>query len=264
MKLLRLHIIFAAVLLLGGCKSKTCVENRNDFAKYYGQYRLSGNFVLYDLKKDKYIYYNQAQAQQAYPPGGTFKIFLSLVGFETKNIKSPGVDVTELKTTWKPEHEAKAVYQNSTVHYYEDLSHNIGQSEIKNWMDKVQYGNEDTTGGIPHFWQSDGLKISSDEQIGFLRKLYEHKLPFEPVNMEKVKGMMTIRDTLGYTLKGKTGWAMQDNQDIGWFVGYIETKNDTYFFANCIQSTDPGNPYFETARTDIAYKIFENLKLIPN
>ena len=263
MKLIRLHIIFVVVILLGGCKSKTCVENRNDFAKYYSQYRLSGNFVLYDLKKDKYIYYNQAQAQQAYPPGGTFKIFLSLVGFETGNIQSPGIDVTELKTTWKPEREAKAAYKASTVHYYEILSHNIGVSEIKNWMDKVQYGNADTTGGIPDFWQNGGLKISSDAQVDFIRKLYEHKLPFSEGNIEKVKGMMEITDTMGYSLKGKTGWAEEDNADIGWFVGYIETKEDTFFFANCIQSTDPGNPYFENARMDIAYKIFQNLKIIP-
>ena len=264
MRSFRLHIFFAIVLLIGGCKSKTCVENRSDLGKYYTQYRLSGNFVLYDLKKDKYIYYNQAQAQQPYPPGGTFKIFLSLVGFETGNIKTPGIDVPELKTTWSPEREAKSVYKSSTIHYYEELSRSIGEAEIKNWIDKAQYGNGDTTGGIPKFWQNGGLKISSDEQIGFLRKLYEHKLPFSAVNTERVKGMMSIKDTLGYSLKGKTGWAEQDNVDIGWFVGFIETKDDTFFFANCVQSTDPGNPYFETARTDIAYKIFENLKLIPN
>ena len=265
MKQFRLHIIFAVVLAISGCKSKTCVENRSDLAKYYNQYRLSGNFVMYDVKRDKYIYYNQAQAQQAYPPGGTFKLFLSLVGFETGNIKSPGVDVTELKTTWKPEKEAKAAYRSTTVHYYEELSNNIGQTVIKSWLDKVQYGNQDTTGGIPRFWQEGGgLKISSDQQVAFLRKLYDHKLPFAYVNMEKVKGMMTIEDTLGYSLKGKTGWAQEDNEDIGWFVGYIETKDDTFFFANNIQSSDPGNPYFENARMDIAYKIFRELKVIPN
>ncbi len=264
MKSISLYIVLAFALAFGGCKNKTCIENRSDFAKYYSQYRLSGNFVLYDLKKDKYIYYNQGQAQQAYPPGGTFKLFLSLVGFETGNIQSPGVDVSELKTTWKPEREAKAVYQSSSVHYYEILSHNIGQPEIKNWMDKVQYGNADTSGGIPRFWQNGGLKISSDAQVAFMRRLYEHKLPFSEVNMEKVKGMMAIEDTMGYSLKGKTGWAEEDNEDIGWFVGYIETKDDTFFFANCIQSTDPGNPYFENARMDIAYKIFHNLRIIPD
>lgn len=259
-----LHIIFAVSIFLSGCKSKTCIENRSDFAKYYNQYRLSGNFVMYDLKRDKYIYYNQAQAQQAYPPGGTFKLFLSLVGFETGNIKSPGIDVPELKTTWKPEREAKSAYQGTSVHYYEELSRNIGKDEIKSWLDSVQYGNADTTGGIPKFWLGGGLKITSDEQLGFLRKMYEHKLPFSTVNTEKVKGMMAIKDTSGYSLKGKTGWAEQDNQDIGWFVGYVETKDDTYFFVNCIQSSDPGNPYFENARMGITYKILQNLKIMPN
>ena len=265
MKQSGLHIICVVVLLMGGCKNKTCIESRNDFAKYYSEYRLSGNFVMYDLKKDKYIYYNQAQAQQAYPPGATFKLFLSLVGFETGNINSPGTDAGDaIKSTWNHEHVGRDPYQNSTVHFYDDLTHKIGQPGLKDWMDKVQYGNADTTGGIPGFWQTGGLKISSDGQIAFLRKLHDNKLPFSAENMEKVRGMMVIRDTTGYSLKGKTGWAEQDNQDIGWYIGYVETKDDTFFFVNCIQSADPGNPYFENARVDIVNKIFQNLHVIPN
>lgn len=263
MKSIRLYIVIATVLFISGCKSRTCIENRNDFAKYYSEYRLSDNFVIYDLKKDKYIYYNQAQTQTAYPPGSTFKLFLSLVGFETGNIKTPETDVPDMKITWKPEHEVKSAYRNSVVHYYEGLTRRIGEPEIKHWLDKVQYGNADTTGGIPGFWQTGGLKITANEQIGFLRRMYEHKLPFSASGIEKVEGMMAIKDTMGYSIKGKTGWAEQDNQDIGWFIGYIETKNDTYFFANCIQSSDPGNSYFENARMNIAYRIFQDLKIIP-
>ena len=259
------YIFFVIALLLGGCKNKTCVESRNDFAKYYSEYRLSGNFVMYDLKRDRYTYYNQAQAKQAYPPGATFKLFLSLVGFETGNINTTGAEgLDQIKTTWNHEHLAKDPYQNSTVHYYDDLTRKIGKQEIKMWMDKVPYGNADTTGGIPGFWQTGGLKITADEQIAFLRRLYEHKLPFSAENAERVKGMLTLKDTSGYSLKGKTGWAEQDNQDIGWFIGYVETKEDTYFFANCIQSADPGNPYFENARVDIVNKILQDMKLIPN
>ena len=260
-----LYILFAIVLLMGGCKNKTCYETRSDFGKYYSQYQLSGSFVLYDLRRDKYIYYNQAQAHQAYPPGATFKLFLSLVGFETGNIKSEGNEpIDQAKASWMPEHDRRSQYQNSTVYYYDDLTRKIGAPEIKTWMDKVSYGNADTTGGIPGFWQTGGLKINSDQQIEFLRKLHDHKLPFSSVNMDKVNAMLAMKDTTGYSLKGKTGWAEQENQDIGWFVGYVETKDDTFFFANCIQSSDPGNPYFENARTDIVFKIFQNLKLIPN
>jgi beta-lactamase class D len=263
MKYLPLYIIFA-VVLLPGCKSKTRIETRNDFGKYYSEYQLSGNFVMYDLKRDKYIYYNQPQAQQAYPPGATFKLFLSLVGFETGNIKTEGIDAPDqVKTNWKPEHERKNPYQNSSVYYYDELTRKIGAGQIKQWMDKVPYGNADTTGGVPGFWLNGGLKISPDEQISFLRRLHDHKLPFSDVNMDRVKGMMAITDTTGYSLKGKTGWAEQENQDIGWFVGYVETKDDTFFFANCVQSSDPGNPYFENARMDIVYKIFQDLCLIP-
>jgi beta-lactamase class D len=132
MKHLRFGIFFVIVLWLSACKSKARIDDRNEFAKYYSEYRLSGNFVMYDLKKDKYTYYNVAQSMQAYPPGATFKLFLSLVGFETGNIKTDeagGMD--NIKTTWNHEHVAKDPYQNSTVHYYDELTRKIGKQEIK-------------------------------------------------------------------------------------------------------------------------------------
>ena len=54
----------------------------------------------------------------------------------------------------------------------------------------------------------------------------------------------------------------QDNKDIGWYVGYLETKNKVYYFANCIQSSDINNNNFANARIDIVYLILDDLKLI--
>jgi len=33
---------------------------------------------------------------------------------------------------------------------------------------------------------------------------------------------------------GKTGWAVSANPQVGWYVGYIETKKDVWFFASNI------------------------------
>ena len=54
----------------------------------------------------------------------------------------------------------------------------------------------------------------------------------------------------------------QDNKDIGWYVGYLETNNKVYYFANCIQSSDINNKDFANARIDIVYLILDDLKLI--
>lgn len=35
-----------------------------------------------------------------------------------------------------------------------------------------------------------------------------------------------------YTLRAKTGWGIRFNDNVGWFVGYVETKDNIYFFCN--------------------------------
>jgi beta-lactamase class D len=79
--------------------------------------------------------------------------------------------------------------------------------------------------------------------------------------VEIVKNVMIAKDTLDYVVRAKTGWGEQDNKDVGWYVGYLETKDNVYYFANCIQSADLNNKDFANARIDIVYLILADLKL---
>ena len=46
-------------------------------------------------------------------------------------------------------------------------------------------------------------------------------------NIDKTKEVMIVEANDNYIIRVKTGWAMK----IGWYVGYIELKNKTWFFA---------------------------------
>lgn len=43
--------------------------------------------------------------------------------------------------------------------------------------------------------------------------------------------MMTQEQTDHYTLRAETGWTGKDGKHIGWWVGYVERKDNVYFFA---------------------------------
>ena len=45
----------------------------------------------------------------------------------------------------------------------------------------------------------------------------------------------------------------------GWYVGYLETKDNVYYFSNCIQTNDFSKV---KARIDIVYLILDELKLM--
>lgn len=260
-------LLIISVFGLTTCKQKQTTEIRNDFKKYYDQFTVEGSFALYDPQSDKYILYNQEQFEQTFSPASTFKICNSLIGLETGVIKDenfiiPWDSVTRQITIWNTDHDLKTAFKNSTVWYYQELARRVGEQNMKYWLDKANYGNTDTSGGIDKFWLTGGLRISPKQQIDFLKRLHDNQLPFSQRSIDIVKNIMIVKDTLDYVVSAKTGWGGQDNKDVGWYVGYLETKDKVYYFANCIQSADINNKDFAKARIDIVYLILDELKLI--
>ena len=260
-------LVIIYLFLFYGCHTKTTYETRNDFKKFYDQYQADGSFVLYDLKYNHYIFYNPAQYHQKFIPVSTFKICNSLIGLETGVIKDETFvikwdSVKQPIPSWNKDQNLNSAFKNSCVWYYQELARRVGGKQMKYWLVKAHYGNADTSGGIDKFWLDGRLRISPAQQISFLRKLYANKLPFSQRSMDIVKNIMIAKDTNGCIIRAKTGWGNQANMDIGWYVGYIETKTNTYFFSNCIQSDKPGNPDFAKARIEIFYKVVGELGLL--
>lgn len=49
------------------------------------------------------------------------------------------------------------------------------------------------------------------------------------------------------------------NPNIGWYVGYVETADDVWFFACNIEMTGPGQAGF---RKEMVYTALKDLKII--
>ena len=92
------------------------------------------------------------------------------------------------------------------------------------------------------------------EQMNFLRRLHKGDLPFSPKNMAYLKDIMILEKTPEYTLRGKTGWAVRDRKNIGWFVGWEERSGKTIFFALNIEAPE-GQPDFASKRTELTREI---------
>jgi beta-lactamase class D len=264
-------ILTLAVCGLTACKQKQGSEIREDFKKYYDQFQVEGSFVLYDPQQNKYTFYNPDQFKQSYSPASTFKICNALIGLETGVIKDedfviPWDGVTR-NPLWDKDHDLKTAYQNSTVWYYQELARRVGGEKMKHWLDKANYGNADTTGGIDQFWLTGGLLISPEQQIDFLKRLHDDALPFSERSVNIVKDIMVAKDTLDYVIRAKTGWGGYGDKDVGWYVGYLEIKDNVYYFSNCVQieseKLDDVNRAigFDKARKQIVYKILDELKL---
>ncbi|OWY25533.1 hypothetical protein C7N43_20245 [Sphingobacteriales bacterium UPWRP_1] len=126
----------------------------------------------------------------------------------------------------------------------------------------MRYSKPNTSGGIDKFWLTGGLRISPKQQIDFLKRLHDNKLPFSQRSVDIVKKIMIVKDTLDYVIRAKTGWADEEKRMVGWYVGYLEKNNKTYYFTNCIQTKNLDHPDFAKDRIDITYAILNELKLI--
>jgi len=243
------------------------VEIRDDFKQFYDVYNVEGLFILYDQKDNKYIEYNQSQLKQEFTPASTFKICNSLIGLETGVIKDENYiikwdSVKRRIPAWNQDQDLKSAFKNSTIWYYQELARRVGGKRMKYWLDKADYGNADTSGGIDKFWLTGGLRITPEQQIDFLIRLHDNKLPFSQRSIDIVKSIMIAKDTLGYVVRAKTGWGVQNELNVGWYVGYVEINDNVYYFANCVQTKDSDNKDFVKARIEIVYEIFDELKIL--
>ena len=74
--------------------------------------------------------------------------------------------------------------------HFQQIARSIGRDTLRAWMDSLQYGNKNLGTHIDSFWLDNSLKISPDEELGLVKKLYFHQLPFRVSVQDMVKKMM--------------------------------------------------------------------------
>lgn len=228
----------------------------------------TGAFVLYDLNKNQYSRYNPERCAEGFIPASTFKILNSLIGLETGVIPDENFVIKWDGTSysipsWNQDHTLKTAIQNSVVWYYQELARRVGEEKMQFYVDAANYGNKDISGQIDTFWLEGGLRISANEQVEFLKRLYQGDLPFSARSMNIVKEILVMEKTDSYQLSGKTGSVQRISPHVGWFVGYLETNGDVYFFATNFENMEPDGLTSGAIAQDISRSILQGLGLLP-
>jgi len=199
---------------------------------------LGGAFVMYDRNADVLTEYHPAECRKRLTPASTFKILNSLIGLETGVIPDEHYvirwDSTVYKDfpAWNRDHDLASAIANSVVWYYQELARRVGRRRMTALIDSTGYGNSDASGPIDRFWLGSTLLISPEEEVGFLRRLYDGRVPFSPRSVEIVKRILVLEDNDAHVLRGKTGFSDdRSGLTVGWFVGYVEKGGNVFFFA---------------------------------
>ncbi len=269
-------LLLLIVAMIGSCSPGSA--ERPEYGKHFEAFGVEGSSLVYDLNADATVYYNRTRCNERFIPASTFKILNALIALETGAIEDEseviawdGVD--RGYDSWNQDHNLSTAMEHSVVWFYQELARRIGRESMQHYVDAVGYGNQDISGEIDSFWLEGGLRISPEEQIGFLRRLYADDLPFSERSMRIVKEIITLEETGEYRLSGKVGWAQRVEPQVGWFVGYLEQNGNVYFFATNMESDEPGTvattkaPFrwredFGESRVEITKRILRDMGLL--
>ncbi|MFP3511837.1 BlaR1 family beta-lactam sensor/signal transducer [Peribacillus sp. SIMBA_075] len=214
-------------------------EDLHQFFKGY-----EGSFVLYDQNAQQYRIYNEEKSTLRISPDSTYKIYSALFALES-NVISPeesklSWDGTEQPyEAWNMDQDVSSALQKSVNWYFQELDRRTGFETIQSNLQAINYGNSDVSGELGEFWNESSLKISPVEQVQLLQAFYNNQFGYKERHIQAVKEALLIEKNEEARLSGKTGTGTVNGKNInGWFIGYVETKNNTYFFATNIQNED--------------------------
>ncbi len=262
MKILRpsFSLFFLAIFITSCALKKAKIDT--SLKKYFDQKNVDGCFTMLDNSNGSITVYNMDMDTTRFTPASTFKIVNSLIGLETGKIVDENMvikwdGVKRWKEDWNKDLTMTQAFKVSAVPYYQEVARRIGRDTMQHWIDTISYGNKNITGRIDTFWLNNVLKISPDEQIGLMKRLYFDQLPFRKSTQQQVRNVMLQEDNTAYKLSYKTGWGFDEkNNALGWIVGWIEENRHVYFFATLLKSSNKDYD-MKTARLDITKNILK-------
>ncbi len=255
-------------------KKVTDLKSGSDSAlileRIFDKYDMTGTMIILDPSAGRTFGYNQARWDSGYLPASTFKIANTLIGLETGVIRSDKIFKWDGKPRrlpqWEQDLNLRDAFQVSCVPCFQELARKIGAERMKASLDKMHYPGMDVNkDNIDLFWLQGNSRITPRQQVEFIRALYEEKLPLKKTVMQSVKTIMLNESGPDYSISGKTGWAIRNGSNYGWFVGYLETKGRVFFVAVLVEPRDQKKMYdFAAARKSIAFDVFREYGIIPH
>ena len=222
---------------------------------------LSANVAFADscfiAKENGKVLQSEGDLEKRYAPMSTFKITLSLIGFDSGILADEMHPVWPFKEgyvdwrdVWKQDQTPKSWMKESCVWYSQVLTTKFGMKKFQAYVTKFDYGNKDLSGdkgqnnGLTNAWLSSSLQISAIEQVAFLEKMLTGKLPIKPHAIAMTKNILFVEELKnGWKFYGKTGMGSLINIDgtknpdlyHGWFIGWIEKGDRRIIFSNHIE-----------------------------
>lgn len=215
------------------------------------------NFILINGSTNEMIREFGSGLEECVTPASTFKIVLSLIGYDTgilQDEQTPTWDFQEgyddFLQLWKSSQNPQTWMTCSCLWFSKMIVLQLGIERLEHYLSLFEYGNQDVSTGMvlpgPNnpLWVSSSLKISPKEQVHFLQKMVQEKLPISRHAMEMTKKLLFKEEfASGWKLFGKAGLGTTtdkngENLRARWFVGWLENGHNFFPFAYLLKEKE--------------------------
>ncbi|MBL8576248.1 MAG: class D beta-lactamase [Mesorhizobium sp.] len=207
------------------------------------------------------ILHQDGECDRAMPPASTFKIPISLMGYDSGFLKDETTPVLPFKEgyadwrkEWRTDIDPTTWMKESVVWYSQLITQSLGEAKFSSYVQAFDYGNEDVSGdkgknnGLTRSWLSSSLRITPLEQVAFIGKIVNRQLPVSEHAYQMTEAILGRYDLPGdWTVHGKTGAGFSVNADgspdrqrpFGWYVGWAQKADQKIIFVRLAVLSKP-------------------------
>ncbi len=240
---MKTHLLILSFILFISCQTSSNKNTstkrleKGELQKLLDSKDVGGTILIYDEAKNTFYTNDFEEAEKEYLPASTYKIPHSIIGLELGILEDENIifkwnGEERMLPVWEQNLSLKDAFQYSCVPCYQEMAREIGINRMQENIEKLDFGKmvitEET---IDNFWLIGESVISPFEQIDFLHRLKHGELPISYSTQQTLLSILNIESNEDYTLRGKTGLAINGEYDVGWFVGYLEKDNQTFYLA---------------------------------
>lgn len=214
-----------------------------------------GCFLLHDLGSGQQRKVGPTSCAHALVPASTFKIPHALIALQTGVVTDPDAmvpwDGTKMwNPAWEHPHSLATAIHDSVLWFFQRTAVAIGRERLHEFLKSMRYGNAELTGELTTFWLDEGsLRITGDQQLDFLVRMFRRELPIDPAHIDTLERMLLTDEALmrsrlpddepvpvtKATIHAKTG----TDQGVSWWVGRVKGPGGDFVFVSRVESDAP-------------------------
>ena len=229
--------LFSLLFLFSCSVNKAKIDN--DLKEYFSDNKVEGSFSMLNNADGEITVYNISMDTARVSPFSTFNILNALIALENGVVTDLDMNLKISDSSNEKGMNITQAFKSDFTPFFQKISKQTGKAAMQKWVDSISYGNKNIGDSLHSFWVDNKIKISPDEQLGFLKRLYFDQLPFRKSVQLQVRDMMVQEDNSAYKWSYVMGNGKDENdQFVSWLIGWVEENRHVYFFTTLIKYTE--------------------------